>query len=106
MNKILLIILSLIPFIIVTWCGNKVNFEFDFDHFYWYFFTNNTFEKREIVANWLWSKLIKNDIIQSYIQSNSTWYIDSIIVIKKITDKELKNFVNENKQRIKLEWYK
>lgn len=104
MKKIFLII-GLLSVSILAWCWNKVNFEFGFENFYWYFFTNNTFEQSEITSTGLWSQLIKNDIIQTYIQSNSTWYIDSIIIIKKLTDKELEDFVEENIQKIKLEWY-
>lgn len=104
--KKILITIGLASVLFITWCWNKTNFEFNFDNFYWYFFTENSFDKTEPNIKWLWIKLIKNDIIQTYTQSNSTWYIDSIIIIKKKTDKELKDFVSENIKKIKLEWYK
>ena len=105
MKKIFFIIVF-ISASIIAWCWDKINFEFSFENFYWYFFTENTFEKSEKTSTWLWFQLIKTDIIQTYAQSNSTWYVDSIIIIKKITDKKLEDFVEENIKKIKLEWYK
>ncbi len=102
-----LFILIFLSTIILSWCGQKEHINFDFEDFNWKFFTENTFTENTKV-NWesLWSTLLKDSILKIYTQSESTWYNDSIIIIKKSNIKNLDTFVSQNKEKIKLDWYK
>ena len=108
--KNLFIFVFLWTIIIISWCGNNPRFEFSFDKFSWYFNTSNTFEDTAINIKWLSSDLLKDDIIHTYLQTTSDnnnweWYTDSIIIIKKISSKELSDFVTSDIQKTKLNWY-
>ncbi len=99
-------IISILFSITLFWCSNKNNFEFSFDNFYWYFFTENKFTFTDIQADWLWYNIIKNDILKMYKKINSSWYVDNIIIIKKQSDKELSEFVEDTIKKTKIQWYK
>ena len=101
--------LSIIPilwiFFVLSGCWNKTYIELNFDDFYVYFYTTNTFEKKDIDTDWLSQWLLKNDILNTYIQTNNSWYTDSIIIIKKNTSKSLVDFVKADLEKTKLNWY-
>lgn len=54
----------------------------------------------------MWYNLISKDIIKLYKKINTSWYVDNIIIMKKQTDKELKEFVDDTVEKTKIEWYK
>ncbi len=105
MKKILFLVATFTVLITISGCGSKENFEFTFDNFYWYFFTNNTFVSSDIQTEWLASKLLENNIVEIYTQSQNSWYTDSIIISKKQSTQTLQAFVSQNLKKIKLEWY-
>lgn len=104
--KKIIIISSIIFSITIFWCSQKTNFEFSFDNFYWYFFTESNFTSTDIKIDWLGYNIINKEILKMYKKINSTWYIDSIIIIKKESDKELAEFVEDTVQKTKIQWYK
>lgn len=91
--------------VILTWCGSKENFEFEFEWFYWYFYTENSFEELNQELTGFAHDLLSNKIIKLYQQTNNSWYTDSIIILKQSTPKDLAVFVQENQDKMKLEWY-
>ncbi len=104
MKKILITILT-ISSIIIAGCGDNTKFEFGFEEFEGYFITENTFSINNTETKWLAAGLLKNNIIHTYTQIQSSWYIDSIIVIKKPSSQQLDEFVSQNTKKIKMEWY-
>ncbi len=105
MKKILILSIISAFAILITWCWNKTNFEFDFDNFYWYFFTENTFHENNQKLEWLAAWLLQNNIVKVFQQTNTTWYTDSIVIIKKQSSEDLADFVIKNTEKMKLEWY-
>lgn len=106
MKKILILSIISTFAIFIAWCGNKTNFEFDFDNFYGYFLTNNTFQENNQELEWFAAWLLQNNIVKIFQQTNTTWYTDSIIIIKKQNSENLVDFVIKNTDKMKLEWYK
>lgn len=105
MKKVTLTIFILST-LIFSACSNKTFFEFEFDNFYWYFFTENNFTNSKADTNGLWYTIIKDDIIKTYYQTNNSGHKDNIIIIKKQTNKTLKQFVEDLSKTNKIEWYK
>ena len=103
-KKILLSTIA-ISSIIIAWCGDKKSFEFNFDDFHGSFFTNNVFSINKAETKWLAAWLLENNIIVTYTQKQSSWYTDSIIIIKKPSSQSLEEFVSQNTKKIKLNWY-
>ena len=96
--------------LVITWCSSTNKFEFSFDNFNWHFYTNTTFVQNDENLHWLAIWLLKNNILSIYKEKNisndqNTGYIDSIIIIKKHTLNTLDEFVTQNIQKIKVEWY-
>ena len=89
----------------LSWCSNKGSFEFTFENFYWDFFTNNSFSVNNDKIKWITASLLQSNIIGSYIQTHSTWYNDSIIIIKKPITETLNEFISQNVEKIKINWY-
>jgi hypothetical protein len=104
MKKKLLITIILV-WILISWCSEKGRFKFDFDNFYWYFFTEEDFTT-DVKAEWLWYNVLKSDILKIYKKTSSTWYADSIVIIKKPSSKDLNEFVDETVKKTEIEWYK
>lgn len=94
---------------ITSWCGSNSHFEYNFENFYGSFDTINSFTETTIQTQGLSSKLLKDDIITTYIQSNvlnqANIYKDSIIIIKKNNTKDLATFVQNDIQKTKLNWF-
>jgi len=100
-----LFVTIIFAWILISWCSNKSNFQFEFDNFYWYFFTENNFVS-DINLDWFWYNILKNDILKIYKKSSSSWYTDNIVIVKKQSQQELNDFVNETVKKTKIEWYK
>ena len=104
MKKIIMILFS---FLLIMWgCSKKDWFEITFDNFKITFETQNSFKREELSAKGIGFQIVWNDIIKTYKQTNNTWYIDSIIILKKLANKDLKDFVDENLDKLRLQWYK
>jgi len=52
------------------------------------------------------SKLIQDDVLKTYTTTDKTGYVDSIVVLKRQTNKSLKDFVLENIEKVKVDGYK
>jgi hypothetical protein len=91
--------------VLISWCSDKGNFQFEFDNFYWYFFTEKTFVS-DTKLSWLWYNLLKNEILKIYKSDSSSWYTDSIIITKKQSNNSLDDFVKEVIKQTKIKWYK
>ena len=104
MKKKIFFILLLV-WITITWCSDKSNFQFEFDNFYGYFFTEKTFVS-DSKAEWLWYSILKNDILKIYKNQTSSWYTDNIIIVKTQSKDELDDFVKDTIQKTKIPWYK
>ncbi len=103
--KILFFVITLWFSLIIAGCWDKPHLELTFDNFYWNFYTTNSFHISETNTKWLTAWLLQNDIINTYTQTNTTWYVDSIVIIKKLSSKSLKDFVTDDIQKIQLDWY-
>lgn len=104
MKKKIFFILLLV-WITITWCSDKSNFQFEFDNFYGYFFTEKTFVS-DSKAEWLWYSILKNDILKIHKNQTSSWYTDNIIIVKTQSKDELDDFVKDTIQKTKIPWYK
>ncbi len=106
MKKIFWFGILIFSITIISWCwSNKKNFEFEFENFYWYFYTQNTFEESKQKLTGFAYDLLSNEILKIYQQKQTSWYIDSIIVLKQNNPKDIKTFVEDNQQKMKLDWY-
>lgn len=106
MKKIYLFIVF-IATIIVAGCEVQWNkFEYDFDDMNWYFFTDNTYSIAWNKLEWLGYKMMGNEVIKTYSQNIKSWFAWSLIITKKMTDKSLNDFVEENLQLVWLEWFR
>ncbi|HKL44151.1 MAG TPA: hypothetical protein VJ892_02650 [Candidatus Absconditabacterales bacterium] len=105
MKKIFLIIILILGITILSGCGDKENFEFEFENFYGYFYTENTFEEENQEFTGFAYNLLSNKMIKVYKQKQNSGYIDSIIILKQNTTKDLLSFVEENQEKMKLDGY-
>lgn len=107
MKKIYIIIVALLS-IFLFGCENQWNkFRYNFDGMNGYFFTDDNYDINNSKLEWLWYKLINNEIVTIYSQtSNTSGFVWSLIITKKITDQTLSNYVNENIDLVWLDWFK
>ncbi|HPC34354.1 MAG TPA: hypothetical protein PLP73_01730, partial [Candidatus Absconditabacterales bacterium] len=87
--------------ITITGCSDKSNFQFEFDNFYGYFFTEKTFVS-DSKAEGLGYSILKNDILKIYKNQTSSGYTDNIIIVKTQSKDELDDFVKDTIQKTKI----
>lgn len=100
MFKKFLIAFILFTSIILYWCSENTWFKYDFDGFYWFFDTENTFESNKIELKWLWYQLMQNNIIKIYTKKEISDFTESIIISKKNSDKSVEAFAAENMENV------
>lgn len=90
-------------------CGKQNSFKYEFDDFFGYYLTDDSFEINKNKLNWLWSKLLDGDLVSIYSQK-STWneetFKESIVIIKKTSDSKLETFAKENIENVDIWWVK
>ncbi len=105
MKKIFFLIV--LSFVFVSFgCSKKDFFEIKFDWFYFKLKTSQNFVLKNIQLESMHSKLIQDDILKTYTTTDKTGYVDSIVVLKRQTNKSLKDFVLENIEKVKVDGYK
>jgi hypothetical protein len=94
--------------IFVSGCSKTQSncFDFEFENFEFCFHTENKYDLYEDQLNWLGYQLLNNDILKIYRQSNTSGYIWSLIISKKISEKETKDYISENMELVDLDWFK
>lgn len=101
MLKKIFVIWLLSSLIMLCWCWWKEWFQYEFWNFYWIFVTNKDFEVGKKNLNSLWYKVLSDNIIQMYVEKNpSSSFVDSIIVVKKNSDKSVEAFWKENREDV------
>lgn len=107
MKKIKTFIIVTCLCILLCWCWLKWRkIIYIYENFYWSFFTENLYNTSTTELSSIWNKLLQNDIIAIYDQKNWSWFIWSIIISKRASDKSLQEFVSENIKQIKKDWFK
>jgi hypothetical protein len=88
-------------------CSKKLpQVSYDFENFHWYFDSENYYDQSTTQLEWQGYQLLQNDIITTYKQKNSSWFINSIIVVKRTSDKTIDEFVSENLKLITNDGFK
>ena len=83
--------------ILLYWCGEIWWFQYEFDNFYWIFNTEKDFEVGQRTLNSLWYRVLANNIVQIYVEKGSnSVFTDSIVIVKKNSDKSVEAFWKEN----------
>lgn len=105
----------LIASVFLYGCEKESWFKYEFDDFFGYFNTENDFEKNNDNLNWLWYRLISDDLINIYTQKldddqdddqDDIDFKESIIIAKRISDKDLETFSKENIDNVNIWWVK
>lgn len=106
MKKYILTFLIILTFVLSGCEEEQQRVSYDFENFHWYFPSENYYYDTNVQLSWLWYQLLQNDIISIYTQQEASWFTNSIIISKKITDQKLDDFVRENIDLIKNSWFK
>lgn len=100
LKKSFIIAFILFASVILYWCNESTWFRYEFENFYWFFDTENTFEPNKTELKWLWYELLQSSIIKMYTQTNDSYFTESIIISKKNSDKDVESFAAENIENV------
>lgn len=108
-NRFYLIVLLSFPLMFLYGCKKQNSFRYDFDNFFGYYYTDESFEINKDKLNWLWYKLLSDDIVNIYSQKSSDEELpfkESIVIAKKTSDKDIETFAKENIENVDIWWVK
>lgn len=109
MRKKFYLIVLLVFITALCGCEKRNSFKYEFDDFFGYYYTDESFEVNKDKLNWLWYKLLNNDLVTIYSQK-STWdelaFKESIVIAKKTSDNSLETFAKENLENVDIWWVK
>lgn len=95
-KRIFLIAILLFSSTMFCWCNENTWFKYEFENFYGFYDTENSFETDWTDLKSLWYNLLQSSIIKIYSQKNSEYFKESIIISKKSSDKDVETFAKEN----------
>ena len=108
MKKVFVVVIAFFSLLLISGCDSKTSncSNFNFDQFNLCFHTNYKYSVYEDKLDGLGYGLLNNDIISMYKQDDTSGFVSSLIINKRISDKSVKDYIAENMDLISIDWFK